>query len=170
MCGRGRAGGVIQVAGGPVGGRARAGREILIGSGPVGRRAVQRRLAAALAVSGRVAAGRGGVGGGGGGEEEGRGGHGGGGEGAVQRRGGRRHEGAGLEAPQQLLVVHAQPLLLRALLLHRLVQVGVLLRQLPAGGGKTTKRKVARVVQRFSGTETETVPETYLEMVRFIWI
>lgn len=99
----------------------RAGREILIGCGPVGGRAVLRRLGAALAVSGGVAArhGRGG-------EERG-GGYGGGGEGAVQWGGGRGHEGAGLEAPQQLLVVHAQPLLLGALLLDRLLQVGVLL-------------------------------------------
>lgn len=45
----------------------------------------------------------------------------------MQWGGGRGHEGAGLEAPQQLLVVHAQPLLLGALLLDRLLQVGVLL-------------------------------------------
>lgn len=47
--------------------------------------------------------------------------------------GGRgRHERAGLEAPQQLLVVPAQALLLGALLLDGVVQICVLLGQLPA--------------------------------------
>lgn len=55
--------------------------------------------------------------------------------------GGRwRHERAGLETPQQLLVVPTQALLLSALLLDRLVEVCVLLRQLSAR--KQTKREV----------------------------
>lgn len=40
---------------------------------------------------------------------------------------------ARLQAPHQLLIGAAQPLLLVGLLLHVLVQVGVLLRQLPGG-------------------------------------
>lgn len=51
----------------------------------------------------------------------------------MQRGGGGGNEGAGLETPEELLVVAAQPLLLGALLLHGLLEVGVLLRQLPAG-------------------------------------
>lgn len=51
----------------------------------------------------------------------------------MQRRRGRGHEGAGLETPQELLVVATQPLLLGALLLDGVVKVGVLLGQLPAG-------------------------------------
>lgn len=55
--------------------------------------------------------------------------------------GGRwRHERAGLETPQQLLVVPTQALLFSALLLDGLVEVCVLLRQLSAG--KKTKREV----------------------------
>lgn len=45
----------------------------------------------------------------------------------MQRGGGRGHEGAGLETPQKLLVVPAQPFLLGALLLDGLLEVGVLL-------------------------------------------
>lgn len=45
----------------------------------------------------------------------------------MQWRGGRGHEGTGLEPPQKLLVVPAQPFLLGALLLDGLVQVGILL-------------------------------------------
>lgn len=51
-----------------------------------------------------------------------------------------RHERAGLETPQQLLVVPTQALLLSALLLDGLVEVCVLFRQLSAG--KKTKREV----------------------------
>lgn len=51
----------------------------------------------------------------------------------MQGGGAGRHQGAGLETPQQLLVVPTQPLLLSVLLLHGLVEVGVLLRQLPGG-------------------------------------
>lgn len=50
----------------------------------------------------------------------------------MQRGGCRGHEWAGLKTPQKLLVVAAQPLLFGALLLHRLVEIGVLLGQLPA--------------------------------------
>lgn len=67
-------------------------------------------------MSGRVAAGNGR------GREQGGRGDGGGGERAVERGGRRGHERAGLETPQELLVVAAQPLLLGALLLHRLVE------------------------------------------------
>lgn len=45
----------------------------------------------------------------------------------MQWGGGRGHEGAGLETPQKLLVVPTQPLLLGALLLHGLMEVGILL-------------------------------------------
>lgn len=78
-------------------------------------------LRTALVVSGGVTPCQGG-----GGEQWGRG-DGGGGEGAVQRRGSGGHQGAGLQAPQKLLVVPAQPLLLGALLLDGLVEVGVFL-------------------------------------------
>lgn len=44
----------------------------------------------------------------------------------MQWGGGGGHEGAGLEAPQKLLIVPTQPLLLGALLLDGLVEVGVL--------------------------------------------
>lgn len=87
----------------------------------MGRGGVRGLLGTAVAVSRGVAArhGRGG-------KERG-GGGGGGGEGAVQWGGRGGHEGAGLEAPQQLLVVPTQPLLLSALLLDGVVEVGVLL-------------------------------------------
>lgn len=45
----------------------------------------------------------------------------------MQWGGGRGHEGASLEAPQKLLVVPTQPLLLSALLLNGLMEVGILL-------------------------------------------
>ncbi len=45
----------------------------------------------------------------------------------MQRGGGRGHEGAGLEAPQEFLVVPTQPLFLGGLLLDGLLEVGVLL-------------------------------------------
>lgn len=45
------------------------------------------------------------------------------------------HEWAGLKTPQKLLIVAAQPLLFSALLLHRLMEIGVLLGQLPAEMG-----------------------------------
>lgn len=61
----------------------------------------------------------------------------------MQRGGGRGHEGAGLETPQKLLVVATQPLLLRALLLDGLMEVGVLLRQLPAGEAAQGKLTLA---------------------------
>lgn len=53
----------------------------------------------------------------------------------MQRGGCWGHEWAGLKTPQKLLVVAAQPLLFGALLLHRLVEIGVLLGQLPAEMG-----------------------------------
>ena len=51
----------------------------------------------------------------------------------MQRRRGGGHEGAGLETPQELLVVATQPLLLGALLLNGIMEVGILFGQLPAG-------------------------------------
>lgn len=141
VSGRGRTRGVIQIGRGPaVSGRGRARRVILIGcrcgggggGGAVvrGRGVVQHGvrggLRAAVTVGGRVAAGGGEEGGAAGGGRRG-------GEGAVQRGGARGGQRARLQAPQELLVVAGQALLLGALLLHGPLQVGVLLGQLPAG-------------------------------------
>lgn len=131
MSGRGRARGVILIGCGPLSGWSRG--KVLIGSWSVGGGEVLSLLRAAVAMSGRVAAGHGR-----GREQRGRG-DGGGGERAVERGRRRGHERAGLETPQKLLVVAAQPLLLGALLLHRLVEISVLLRQLPAGGGASSR-------------------------------
>lgn len=129
MSGRVRAGGVVVIESRPVCGRSRSGREVLIDGSSVRWGAVLSLPGTAVTVGGRVAPcqGRGG-------EQRGGGNRGGGEGGAVERGRGRGHEGAGLEKPQQLLVVAAQALLLSALLLHRVVQVGVLLCQLPVWG------------------------------------
>ncbi len=135
--GRGRARRVILIACRPVSGCGWSRGEILIGGGSVGGGGVLSLLRAAVAVSGGVApCYRWG------GEQRGWG-DGGGGEGAVQRGGGRGHEGAGLETPQKLLVVPTQPLLLRVLLLDGLMEVGVLLWQLPTGEAAQRKLTLA---------------------------
>lgn len=112
VCGRGWPRWVILIACCPVSRCGRSRGVILIGAGSVGGGAVLSLLGTAMAVSGGVTAGyRGGW------EEWGwrkRGGR----EGTVQWRWGGGHEGTGLEAPQQLLVVPAEALLLSALLLN----------------------------------------------------
>lgn len=158
MGGCGRARGVILIGCGPLSGWSRG--KVLIGRWPVGGGEVLGLLRAAVAMSGRVAAGNGR------GREQGGRGDGGGGERAVERGGRRGHERAGLETPQELLVVAAQPLLLGALLLHRLVEISVLLRQLPAGGGGGKFRhRTFRLPLR-----TRVGHASYLERERLIWI
>lgn len=56
-------------------------------------------------------------------------------EGSVDGRRGRRQMGTRLEKPEQLFIVAAQPFLLVGLLLHILLKVCVLLRQLSVNIG-----------------------------------
>lgn len=60
-------------------------------------------------------------------------------EGSVDGRRGRRQMGTRLEKPEQLFIVAAQPFLLVGLLLHILLKVRVLLRQLSINIGRNSQ-------------------------------
>lgn len=60
-------------------------------------------------------------------------------EGSVDGRRGRRQMGTRLEKPEQLFIVAAQPFLLVGLLLHILLKVCILLRQLSINIGRSSQ-------------------------------
>lgn len=77
-------------------------------------------------------------------------------EGPVAGGRGGREMGAGLKTPQQLLVISTQTFLFVGLLLHVLLKVGVLLRQLPVTAN-TSHMQTHHKCKRSSQTKHKTV-------------